>query len=812
MLDLPVIPEIPKSSIATSAPILAATLRSSESLIKHPVKTAGPVKKAKLVSAMLKQRSISQKLSSSARRSATVARNRGLASTLTQGEQDSPSTGKDIMILQHLKRPLSIQTNPEAAIIKKAKLSPVKTKTLAAIKNQTQAAKAQQQQAQVQSVQHSPHIPSILARSKGQTKTLAQIKAQTAEKRQQQQGRPATQPAQTLKVLTQQITKPIENAASTTRTLAQIKEQTKAKMKARSQAMQQQQSVDKQSVTTVVISSAAGKSTVTKTMVPNLPPNAKLVHPEEMKRKSGPDVNLQRSYDICQAVLQKSQMVSLLNKPTSESASASTSAASSRTVTPTNFGTSPNSSLKVVKETSSAVATTLPNIPPITHSATPLMTLSSAPTLLTLSSAARSSTPATLLQYTTPVLSQATPPPPVSTPVISTPTIPVTPRTTTVTKTVTTMTELVKALQPQNSAYTQQTRVQNSTQLLKALNAQQTFFVQSPPKTQSQSSGPMTVAKMLRVQQQQKAASQNQQAPVANQNDQENQLLLKAVPGGATVLSGTRTATTGKTILVSAGKASPQQVSIVVPGNASNNSKSSLVNSLSALLGASAVEKQQQQMKVVDMLNQGIQPQVSLVSEKSTGTSQTYVSSNHISQPQSIVISANQPRPGVNSPSTLLAGARNLPSSITTLVTGMLPGAKVGNVPLTVVGNNTAASPTNIGLLSPNNSNIAVVPNANNIALITNSNNQAIAFMPNTTPIQMIIPQGTGTPSQIITSGTLVPTATTVTVPRGSTDANKGSDCACNLKAMVMCKKCGAFCHHDCIGPSKLCVTCLTVK
>ncbi|XP_005098467.1 putative Polycomb group protein ASXL2 [Aplysia californica] len=36
-----------------------------------------------------------------------------------------------------------------------------------------------------------------------------------------------------------------------------------------------------------------------------------------------------------------------------------------------------------------------------------------------------------------------------------------------------------------------------------------------------------------------------------------------------------------------------------------------------------------------------------------------------------------------------------------------------------------------------------------------------------------------------------------------------GSGCACNHKAMVVCKKCGAFCHNDCIGPSRLCVTCL---
>ncbi|CAL1526940.1 unnamed protein product, partial [Lymnaea stagnalis] len=36
-----------------------------------------------------------------------------------------------------------------------------------------------------------------------------------------------------------------------------------------------------------------------------------------------------------------------------------------------------------------------------------------------------------------------------------------------------------------------------------------------------------------------------------------------------------------------------------------------------------------------------------------------------------------------------------------------------------------------------------------------------------------------------------------------------GTNCACNHKAMVICKKCGAFCHNDCIGPSRLCVTCL---
>ncbi|XP_069089750.1 putative Polycomb group protein ASXL2 isoform X2 [Pleurodeles waltl] len=38
------------------------------------------------------------------------------------------------------------------------------------------------------------------------------------------------------------------------------------------------------------------------------------------------------------------------------------------------------------------------------------------------------------------------------------------------------------------------------------------------------------------------------------------------------------------------------------------------------------------------------------------------------------------------------------------------------------------------------------------------------------------------------------------------------SKCYCRLKAMIVCKGCGAFCHDDCIGPSKLCVSCLVVR
>ncbi|XP_056405308.1 polycomb group protein ASXL1 isoform X2 [Hyla sarda] len=36
--------------------------------------------------------------------------------------------------------------------------------------------------------------------------------------------------------------------------------------------------------------------------------------------------------------------------------------------------------------------------------------------------------------------------------------------------------------------------------------------------------------------------------------------------------------------------------------------------------------------------------------------------------------------------------------------------------------------------------------------------------------------------------------------------------CSCSFKAMTLCEGCGAFCHIDCIGPSKLCVSCLVIR
>ncbi len=37
---------------------------------------------------------------------------------------------------------------------------------------------------------------------------------------------------------------------------------------------------------------------------------------------------------------------------------------------------------------------------------------------------------------------------------------------------------------------------------------------------------------------------------------------------------------------------------------------------------------------------------------------------------------------------------------------------------------------------------------------------------------------------------------------------NGGGNCVCDLRAMLMCRKCGAFCHDDCMRSADLCMTC----
>ena len=342
---------------------------SSKPMVVPPLKIKPPVKKAKLVSTMLKQRSISQTLaattakhvpspasspglqitavSTAAAAVASLSRTAAVtASTNTAAAATTPSTSaisatssassssssSSNAILQQLKRPLQVNTDTSSTM-KRVKVAPVspsqprpQAKTLAQIKAQTQAARLQKvQQQQGATAAQSRTVPNILKRpsslQSGQTRTLAQIKAQTAEKKQAVQtrilGTPTMQPTIVATTTTAPpgVVPPIRiKLQGQTRTLAQIKAQTKAKLQARNQVQQHQGP-------TPIVTSAATKPK----HVPNIimtsqnkgkpqpaPPN------QTQAKKLVEGVNMERSLAICQQEIQKSNnkpnLVSLLQK------------------------------------------------------------------------------------------------------------------------------------------------------------------------------------------------------------------------------------------------------------------------------------------------------------------------------------------------------------------------------------------------------------------------------------------------------------------------------------------------------------------
>ena len=83
-----------------------------------------------------------------------------------------------------------------------------------------------------------------------------------------------------------------------------------------------------------------------------------------------------------------------------------------------------------------------------------------------------------------------------------------------------------------------------------------------------------------------------------------------------------------------------------------------------------------------------------------------------------------------------------------------------------------------------------------------------------TTTTTVVIPvqakSGSGNKMQLKSTGVvpLLPKPPS-DLPPGGQGQGQGGQLACNVKAMIVCKQCGQFCHNDCIGPSKVCVSCL---
>ncbi|NXE15996.1 ASX protein, partial [Lophotis ruficrista] len=118
-------------------------------------------------------------------------------------------------------------------------------------------------------------------------------------------------------------------------------------------------------------------------------------------------------------------------------------------------------------------------------------------------------------------------------------------------------------------------------------------------------------------------------------------------------------------------------------------------------------------------------------------------------------------------------------------------------------------------LLGPSYSgtiNVSTSPDVNQGALMSGLSecNQLSSSMANVMSFSVTVT--TIPTSQALSSGSH---AQTIPVPAFAEDSgaeDPPSKCYCRLKAMIMCKGCGAFCHDDCIGPSKLCVSCLVVR
>ncbi|XP_074717300.1 putative Polycomb group protein ASXL2 isoform X2 [Strix uralensis] len=108
--------------------------------------------------------------------------------------------------------------------------------------------------------------------------------------------------------------------------------------------------------------------------------------------------------------------------------------------------------------------------------------------------------------------------------------------------------------------------------------------------------------------------------------------------------------------------------------------------------------------------------------------------------------------------------------------------------------------------------NVSTSPDVNQGSLMTGLSdcNQLASSMGNVMSFSVTVTTIPGSPAR--SSGGHAQTIPVQAFAEDDGAEDSPSKCYCRLKAMIMCKGCGAFCHDDCIGPSKLCVSCLVVR
>jgi len=126
----------------------------------------------------------------------------------------------------------------------------------------------------------------------------------------------------------------------------------------------------------------------------------------------------------------------------------------------------------------------------------------------------------------------------------------------------------------------------------------------------------------------------------------------------------------------------------------------------------------------------------------------------------------------------------------------------------TLTVNNPDELPEHIKLALGQN-NAVNVTNGSNVNYVTN-HAQNVRSAPMGAPLSVVTTNVITAAGLSTVSGVTGVTGVGMAGTPDGTDNNM-TNCVCNLKAMVACSKCGAFCHDDCVGPSKMCVRCLCI-
>lgn len=135
-------------------------------------------------------------------------------------------------------------------------------------------------------------------------------------------------------------------------------------------------------------------------------------------------------------------------------------------------------------------------------------------------------------------------------------------------------------------------------------------------------------------------------------------------------------------------------------------------------------------------------------------------------------------------------------------------GASVAQTQIKMHPLSSSSSSSSTEQLSASQLGKAVAPTKNAVVrLVAATNNDSEADTSNQGRQQTTLFLNSASPAKNVTRN--------ISSSKDPAETNNGTkaldvECACKLKALVSCKGCGAFCHHDCINSSSnLCVSCL---